>query len=215
MATLAAAAAARQAATLSRISSPKSPAQVAALIHRRGLAGAADHHGPLRINCWQDPMSPSIWKEEHVSILHFYIILFMLNVAEFHFVNKRQAEVFICGFMHFEFGSNKFYGSFLVSLYFVIVSLSGWGLMLYGGYKFFTRGKGKGEEWSDKRKQGGWGMKVLQNNKCIVAELQGTQSKSGRSSTLRLEACNCPMTFLVIMCLAVAHILGSISLLRR
>jgi hypothetical protein len=41
MATLAAAAAARQAATLSRISSPKSPARVAALIHRRGLAGAA------------------------------------------------------------------------------------------------------------------------------------------------------------------------------
>ncbi|KAB5530157.1 hypothetical protein DKX38_020238 [Salix brachista] len=54
----------------------------------------AEHHGPLRINCWQDPMSPSIWKEEH----------------------------------------------------FVIVSLSGWGLMFYGGYKFFTRGKGKGEE---------------------------------------------------------------------
>ncbi|KAJ6360971.1 hypothetical protein OIU76_015919 [Salix suchowensis] len=93
MATLAAAAT-RQAATLSRISSPKSPAQVATLIHRRGLAGAAEHHGPLRINCWQDPMSPSKWKEEH----------------------------------------------------FVIVSLSGWGLMIYGGYKFFTRGKGKGEE---------------------------------------------------------------------
>ncbi|KAL3574482.1 hypothetical protein D5086_025095 [Populus alba] len=94
MATLAAAAAARQAATLSRISSPKSPAQVAALIHRRGLAGAADHHGPSRINCWQDPMSPSKWKEEH----------------------------------------------------FVIVSLSGWGLAIYGGYKFFTGGKGKEEE---------------------------------------------------------------------
>ena len=40
MATLAAAAA-RQAVSLSRISSPKTPAQAAALIHRRGLAGAA------------------------------------------------------------------------------------------------------------------------------------------------------------------------------
>ncbi|KAH8480078.1 hypothetical protein Peur_063067 [Populus x canadensis] len=93
MATLAAAAA-RRAVTLSRISSPKTPAQAAALIHRRGLAGAADHHGPPRINCWQDPMSPSKWKEEH----------------------------------------------------FVIVSLSGWGVLIYGGYKFFTGGKSNKEE---------------------------------------------------------------------
>ncbi|KAJ6761933.1 hypothetical protein OIU74_024578 [Salix koriyanagi] len=88
-----AAAAARQASLLSRLSSPKSPAQAAALIHRRGLAGAADHHGPPRINFWQDPMSPSKWKEEH----------------------------------------------------FVIVSLSGWGVLIYGGYKFFTGGKSKEE----------------------------------------------------------------------
>ncbi|XP_034900748.1 uncharacterized protein [Populus alba] len=93
MATLAAAAA-RQAVTLSRISSPKTPTQAAALVHRRGLSGAADHHGPPRINCWQDPMSPSKWKEEH----------------------------------------------------FVIVSLSGWGVLIYGGYKFFTGGKSNKEE---------------------------------------------------------------------
>uniref|UniRef100_A0A6M2EYB9 Uncharacterized protein n=1 Tax=Populus davidiana TaxID=266767 RepID=A0A6M2EYB9_9ROSI len=93
MATLAAAAA-RQAVTLSRISSHKTPPQAAALIHRRGLAGAADHHGPPRINCWQDPMSPSKWKEEH----------------------------------------------------FVIVSLSGWGVLIYGGYKLFTGGKSNKEE---------------------------------------------------------------------
>jgi hypothetical protein len=31
-------------------------------------------------------------------------------------------------------------------LQFVIVSLSGWGLAFYGGYKFFTGGKGKEEE---------------------------------------------------------------------
>ncbi|KAK9284830.1 hypothetical protein L1049_024008 [Liquidambar formosana] len=89
-----AAATARQAATLTRISSPKSSAQASNLIQRRGLAGAADHHGPPRINFWQDPMSPSKWKEEH----------------------------------------------------FVIVSLSGWGLLIFGSYKFFTRGKGKNEE---------------------------------------------------------------------
>ncbi|KAK9152595.1 hypothetical protein Sjap_000075 [Stephania japonica] len=53
------------------------------------------HHGPQKVNCWQDPMSPSKWKEEH----------------------------------------------------FVIVSLSGWGLLFYGGYKFFTGGnKDKKEE---------------------------------------------------------------------
>ncbi|KAI9075284.1 hypothetical protein K1719_042689 [Acacia pycnantha] len=93
MATLAAAAA-RRAASLSRISSPRTPIQAPNLIHKRGLAGAADHHGPPKVNCWQDPMSPSKWKEEH----------------------------------------------------FVIVSLSGWGLLFFGGYKFFTGGKGKKEE---------------------------------------------------------------------
>ncbi|KAG7010698.1 hypothetical protein SDJN02_27494 [Cucurbita argyrosperma subsp. argyrosperma] len=90
MATLAAAAA-RQARALTRVSSPQS---AATLIQRRGLAGAADHHGPPKVNCWSDPMSPSKWKEEH----------------------------------------------------FVIVSLSGWGLLFFGGYKFFTRGKGKKDE---------------------------------------------------------------------
>lgn len=27
----------------------------------------SDPHGPPKINCWSDPMSPSQWKEEHVS----------------------------------------------------------------------------------------------------------------------------------------------------
>ncbi|XP_057508154.1 uncharacterized protein LOC130791058 [Actinidia eriantha] len=78
--------AARQAATASRLSS--------SLVPRRGLAGAADHHGPPKVNCWKDPMSPSQWKEEH----------------------------------------------------FVIVSLSGWGLLFFGGYKFFTGGKKNKDE---------------------------------------------------------------------
>ncbi|KAK7312774.1 hypothetical protein VNO77_36896 [Canavalia gladiata] len=84
---------ARGAASLSRIgvSTSKSPIQ---LIHRRGLAGAADHHGPPKVAFWKDPLSPSKWKEEH----------------------------------------------------FVIVSLTGWGLLFFGGYKFFTGGKGKKDE---------------------------------------------------------------------
>ncbi|KAI9185615.1 hypothetical protein LWI28_008849 [Acer negundo] len=82
---------ARQAVNLARLSSPKtaSASQAASLIHRRGLAGGGDHHGPPTVNFWQDPMSPSKWKEEH----------------------------------------------------FVIVSLTGWGVLIYGGYKFFTGGK--------------------------------------------------------------------------
>ncbi|KAL4202011.1 hypothetical protein AMTRI_Chr02g261660 [Amborella trichopoda] len=76
---------------------PNGSAQAPALLHRRGMAG--DHHGPPKVNFWEDPLSPSKWKEEH----------------------------------------------------FVIVSLSGWGLLFYGGYKFFTGGKkGKQEEFYQK-----------------------------------------------------------------
>ncbi|KAJ9153632.1 hypothetical protein P3X46_027053 [Hevea brasiliensis] len=84
-------AAARQATNLTGLSFPRVAAvpQAASLIHRRGLAGGGDHHGPPKVNFWQDPMNPSKWKEEH----------------------------------------------------FVIVSLTGWGLLFFGGYKFFTRGK--------------------------------------------------------------------------
>ncbi|XP_048235379.1 uncharacterized protein LOC8277662 isoform X2 [Ricinus communis] len=98
-----AAAWARQAANLARISSPKlassssSTSQASSLIHRRGLAGGGDHHGPPKVNFWEDPMSPSKWKEEH----------------------------------------------------FVIISLTGWGLLFYGGYKFFTGGKKDKEEVGD------------------------------------------------------------------
>ncbi|KAG8386896.1 hypothetical protein BUALT_Bualt03G0196500 [Buddleja alternifolia] len=77
----------RRAFTLTRFTS--STSSPASLIPRRGLAGAADHHGPPKVNCWQEPMNPGNWKEEH----------------------------------------------------FVIVSLSGWGLLFFGGYKFFTGGK--------------------------------------------------------------------------
>ncbi|KAL3364538.1 hypothetical protein AABB24_013354, partial [Solanum stoloniferum] len=65
-------AAARQAANLSRFSASKSVSstkQGALLIQRRGLAGGSDHHGPPKVNFWQDPMSPSKWKEEHFVIV--------------------------------------------------------------------------------------------------------------------------------------------------
>ncbi|XP_057784899.1 uncharacterized protein LOC131002413 [Salvia miltiorrhiza] len=69
MATSLAAMTARRAATLARLSpSTASAARAASLIPRRGLAGASDHHGPPRINLWEDPMSPSKWKEEHFVI---------------------------------------------------------------------------------------------------------------------------------------------------
>ncbi|PIN07479.1 hypothetical protein CDL12_19955 [Handroanthus impetiginosus] len=96
MATSLAAMSARRAANLARLTASSSSAPGASsLIPRRGLAGAADHHGPPKVNCWQEPLSPAKWKEEH----------------------------------------------------FVIVSLSGWGLLFFGGYKFFTGGKkDKGEK---------------------------------------------------------------------
>ncbi|KMZ63336.1 hypothetical protein ZOSMA_415G00100 [Zostera marina] len=79
----------------SSISSLTSPVKPAQLISRRGLSGGGgDPHGPPKINCWSDPMSPSQWKEEH----------------------------------------------------FVIVSLTGWGLVFYGAYKGFTGGKKEKKE---------------------------------------------------------------------
>ncbi|XP_031090797.1 uncharacterized protein LOC115995793 isoform X1 [Ipomoea triloba] len=85
---------ARRAAAFYRIPTSGSAAQAASFVPRRGLAGAADHHGPPKVNFWSDPTSPSKWKEEH----------------------------------------------------FVLISLSGWGLVFYGGYKFFTGGKKNKEE---------------------------------------------------------------------
>ncbi|KAF9612367.1 hypothetical protein IFM89_039194 [Coptis chinensis] len=81
--------AARQSASLIRLTSQSSTQAASRLIPQRNLSGGGDHHGPPRVNIWQDPLSPSKWKEEH----------------------------------------------------FVIASLTGWGLLIYGSYKFFTKGK--------------------------------------------------------------------------
>ncbi|KAL1346142.1 hypothetical protein HN51_019866 [Arachis hypogaea] len=55
------AAAARQASNMTRLSSIKPHS----LLHRRGMAGGGDPHGPPKVNMWEDPTSPSRWKEEH------------------------------------------------------------------------------------------------------------------------------------------------------
>ncbi|XP_019059422.1 PREDICTED: uncharacterized protein LOC109117137 [Tarenaya hassleriana] len=85
---------ARRAVSIAQFPSRRIPTQTPSITQRRGLAGAADHHGPPKVNFWQAPMNPAQWKEEH----------------------------------------------------FVLISLSGWGLLFYGGYKFFTGGKNKKEE---------------------------------------------------------------------
>ncbi|OIW11515.1 hypothetical protein TanjilG_26881 [Lupinus angustifolius] len=80
----------RQSSIIARLSSPKPNS----LVPRRAMSGGGDHHGPPKVNIWEDPLSPSKWKEEH----------------------------------------------------FVIASLSGWGLLFYGGFKLFSGGKDKKEE---------------------------------------------------------------------
>ncbi|XP_071703477.1 uncharacterized protein [Rutidosis leptorrhynchoides] len=77
---------ARQSVNVLRLSASS---RSASLIQRRGLAGAADPHGPKKVDFWKAPTSPSQWKEEH----------------------------------------------------FVIISLTGWGLAIYGGFKAFSGGK--------------------------------------------------------------------------
>ncbi|MCD7458801.1 hypothetical protein HAX54_039267 [Datura stramonium] len=57
--------AARQPASDSHFNPAAKRAKAPLLIQRRGLAGGGDHHGPPKVNFWQDPMSPSKWKEEH------------------------------------------------------------------------------------------------------------------------------------------------------
>ncbi|XP_078447703.1 uncharacterized protein LOC144716467 [Wolffia australiana] len=87
-------AARRAAASLGGSAVPSPMNNASKMIPRRGLAGGGDHHGPPKVNCWEDPLSPSKWKEEH----------------------------------------------------FVIVSLTGWGLLFYGGYKMATGGKKEKDE---------------------------------------------------------------------
>ncbi|XP_021726036.1 uncharacterized protein LOC110693208 isoform X2 [Chenopodium quinoa] len=58
----------RQAAQLTRLSSSKL-AGAPPFIQRRGFSSGGDHHGPPKVNFWQDPLSPSRWKEEQFVIV--------------------------------------------------------------------------------------------------------------------------------------------------
>ncbi|KAK3021085.1 hypothetical protein RJ639_046106, partial [Escallonia herrerae] len=127
--------AARQALTLARLSSPRSASQASSLVQRRGLAGAADHHGPAKVNIWQDPLSPSKWKEEHVSLLSLLSLLSALVLCL-----RSLVFLSIVSQVSLLQGSNS-----LFSLKFVIASLTGWGLLIFGGYKLFSGGSKKEE----------------------------------------------------------------------
>ncbi|KAG6386971.1 hypothetical protein SASPL_152153 [Salvia splendens] len=116
MATSIAAITARRAATLALLS--PSTSRAAVLVPRRGLAGSADPHGPPKVNIWEDPMSPSKWKEEHNLRNR---IKDVLCVSRYHQVLSAQLK--------FGFGS------------FVIASLTGWFTLFYGAYKAFSGDK--------------------------------------------------------------------------
>ncbi|KAG6385129.1 hypothetical protein SASPL_153957 [Salvia splendens] len=95
MATSIAAMTARRAATLARLSpSSSSASRAAVLVPRRGLAGSADPHGPPKVNIWEDPMSPSKWKEEHfvIASLTGWFTLFYGAYKAFSGGKKDKAE---------------------------------------------------------------------------------------------------------------------------
>ncbi|KAJ4798604.1 Aerobic glycerol-3-phosphate dehydrogenase [Rhynchospora pubera] len=50
-------------ASMARVALADTPA--ARIVPRRGMASAEGHHGPAKVNIWEDPLSPSKWKEEH------------------------------------------------------------------------------------------------------------------------------------------------------
>ncbi|XP_073100738.1 uncharacterized protein [Elaeis guineensis] len=56
-------------ATASSLPRSSLPSLAAKLAPHRGLTSGGDHHGPPKVNIWEDPLSPSKWKEEHFSWL--------------------------------------------------------------------------------------------------------------------------------------------------
>ncbi|XP_024016009.1 LOW QUALITY PROTEIN: uncharacterized protein LOC18025570 [Eutrema salsugineum] len=58
----------RRAMSLAQIPSVRGAASIG---QRRGLAGAADHHGSTKVDFWKQPTNPGNWKEEHwIQALH-------------------------------------------------------------------------------------------------------------------------------------------------
>ncbi|KAJ4982011.1 hypothetical protein NE237_032848 [Protea cynaroides] len=41
-----------------------------------------DHHGPPKVNFWEDPLSPSKWKEEHLKIRDHLVVGFQIDGRE-------------------------------------------------------------------------------------------------------------------------------------
>ncbi|XP_033131218.1 uncharacterized protein LOC103855486 isoform X1 [Brassica rapa] len=78
---------ARRAMSLAQIPSARVPASVC---QRRGLAGAADHHGSTKVDFWKQPTNPGNWKEEHVP---FISPLFSVCVFIDSFLTKTKSAV--------------------------------------------------------------------------------------------------------------------------
>lgn len=80
-------------------------------------------------------------KSTWVSCFVFWI---STPLSEFELLSFASDDLFVV----FEFENNvwTFSGMVVLCLQFVIISLAGWGLLVYGGYKLFTGGKGKKEE---------------------------------------------------------------------
>lgn len=56
-----------------------------------------DHHGPPKVNFWEAPMSPSTWKEEHVSIyLNVCVYTFVCFLWHLNLIKKLESLDFYC-----------------------------------------------------------------------------------------------------------------------
>lgn len=80
----------------------------------------ADQHGSTKVDFWKQPTNPGNWKEEHVRVFHISSLLLLLLLVIDSFSDEKPRN-----------------------LQFVLISLSGWGLLFYSGYKLFTGGKGE------------------------------------------------------------------------
>ncbi|WVZ03181.1 hypothetical protein V8G54_023987 [Vigna mungo] len=121
---------ARGAASLTRVglSSSKSPIQ---LIHRRGLAGAADFWAvPFAFAC----SSAAFFENLGLGCDVKNTVCVCSAIFDHHGPPKVN------------FWKDPMSPSKWKEEHFVIISLAGWGLLVYGGYKLFTGGKGKKEE---------------------------------------------------------------------
>ncbi|KAG1365416.1 hypothetical protein COCNU_12G004160 [Cocos nucifera] len=88
------------------------------------------HHGPPKVNIWEDPLSPSKWKEEH----------FVLASLAGWFVLEHHGPPKV------NIWEDPLSPSKWKEEHFVLASLAGWFVLGYGGYKLFSGKKEKKEE---------------------------------------------------------------------